>query len=306
MLNRDNYRGVFVIVTTPFTDDDTLDETGLVKTLEFCLAAGVQGVVANANASEGSYLSEAERRRIAEITVEQARGKAVTVIGVSTACAALSVPLARHSEEIGADAIMAMPPTFQKPVESEIKSFYQRLSSAVQLPLILQNFSGPGGTPMSGKLVADLVRELPNAPFVKEETDYPGITMSEIMSLAGDRVQGIMGGKGGLRLMDEFRRGACGTMPACEMADVHTRIWQALEAGDQADARRMYGLLLPLVTFGIGYGATIYKEILYRRGVIQSPKSRQTGGRKLDGLAGEELSAILDGLRPLMMERYRP
>lgn len=34
-------------------------------------------------------------------------------------------------------------------------------------------------------------------------------------------LKGIMGGKAGRQLLDEHRRGACGTMPACEAADVH-------------------------------------------------------------------------------------
>ena len=66
-MDRTDYRGIFVIVTTPFTDDFRLDEAALERTLDFCLAAGVHGVVANALASEGFYLSEAERRRDGEV-----------------------------------------------------------------------------------------------------------------------------------------------------------------------------------------------------------------------------------------------
>ena len=39
-------------------------------------------------------------------------------------------------------------------------------------------------------------------------------------------------GPTGRYLMDEYRRGACGTMPACEMTDVHAQVWNALDSGD--------------------------------------------------------------------------
>ncbi|MEO1016305.1 MAG: dihydrodipicolinate synthase family protein [Pseudomonadota bacterium] len=306
MLTRENYRGVVVIGERGRHDDDKLDEDGLHRTLEFCFDAGVHGIVATANASEAGYLSEAERRRIAEIVVNEARGKAVSVVGVSTPCAALSIPFAQHAEAIGADAIMAMPPTFQKASEAEIRHYYDRLSQATKLPLVLQDFSGPGGTPMSAKLLADLARELPNAHFIKEETDFAPIVMSEINSLGGDAVHGIMGGKAGLKLMDEFRRGACGTMPACEVADVHVAVWKALEQGDMAAVRHMFRLLLPLISFEMGYGAAIYKEVLRRRGIIGSSVFRQTGGRRLDENAHAELTDILNELKPLMLEKYQP
>ena len=42
--------------------------------------------------------------------------------------------------------------------------------------------------------------------------------------------------KAGKTLMEEVRHGVDGTMPACEIADVHVAIWNAVEAGDMAKA----------------------------------------------------------------------
>ena len=114
-----------------------------------------------------------------------------------------------------------------------------------------------------------------------------------------------MGGKAGRALLDEHRRGACGTMPACEISDVHVALWKALEAGDGPRASEIYRLLLPLLSFEMGYGPAIYKEVLRRRGVISSGAFRQTGGRVLDASAHQELDAILTPLDALMHHGYR-
>jgi hypothetical protein len=148
-MDRNDYRGIFVIVTTPFTDDFRLDEAALGRTLDFCLAAGVHGVVANALASEGGYLSEAERRRAAEIVVGKAKGKVPVVVAVSAPHYHLAVEFARHAEQIGADAVMSLPPTLHPSSPADIKAHYKAIGAATSLPLVIQNVSGQGASPLS-------------------------------------------------------------------------------------------------------------------------------------------------------------
>ncbi|RYE77291.1 MAG: dihydrodipicolinate synthase family protein, partial [Hyphomicrobiales bacterium] len=135
-MDRSSYRGIFVIVTTPFTDDFALDEPGLERTMEFCLAAGVHGVVANALASEGGYLSESERRRAAEIVVGAARGKVPAIVAVSAPHHRLAADYARHAESIGADAVMALPPTLHPSTSADLQQHYRAIAAATALPLV--------------------------------------------------------------------------------------------------------------------------------------------------------------------------
>jgi 4-hydroxy-tetrahydrodipicolinate synthase len=298
------FRGVYVIVPTPFHADLSLDVEGLKNIVRFCVASGVHGVVAPANASEQPYLSESERRIVSETVAAEARGKTHLIVSVTANTAREAAALSAQAAELGADAIMAMPPYLHRPTEPEIRAYYAAIDRAATLPVFIQNWSGPGGTPMAPRLVADLLRELPNLRFVKEETDFASMTMTQIKELAGDACEGMMGGKGGRHMLDEYRRGAIGTMPACQSADVHVKIWNALDAGDISRAREMYRWLLPLVMFETGYGVAVYKEVLRRRGVIGCAAIRQTGGRVLDALALADLAAILDDLKPLMNADY--
>ena len=304
MLDRNNFRGIYVIVVTPFTEDFRLDEAALERILAFCIDAGVHGVVANALASEGGYLSEAERRRAAEIVVGAAKGKVPAIVAVSAAHHRIAADYARHAEAIGADGIMSLPPNLHPATVDDIKAHYRAISAASSLPLVLQNAMGPGATTMSAALLAELVNELPNARFVKEESGYPAQTAGEIIRLTGDRLQGVMGGRAGKTLMEEVRHGVSGTMPACEIADVHVALWNAIEAGDDARARAIFRALLPLLDFEASYGMPLMKEVLRMRGVIPSTAVRQSGYRGLDPHAREEAATILDGLKEYMLPAY--
>lgn len=300
-----SWRGVFVIVPTPFRSDLSVDYDGLRQIVRFCVDCGVQGVVASANASEVGYLTDDERRRVTETVLTGAAGHVAAIAGISSSCWPVACELARHAEANGADALMAMPPTLQRASEGEIRAYYAAIGKASALPIFLQNYGGPGGTPMSVRLMADLLRSVPMAKFVKEETEFSSIAMSELLVEAGEHCLGVMGGKAGRALLDEHRRGACGTMPACEVSDIHGAVWRALEAGDAAKAGEIFRLLLPLLSFETGYGPAIYKEVLRRRGVIACSAFRQTGGRVLDALAHQELTAILAPLEALMNAGYR-
>ena len=153
---------------------------------------------------------------------------------------------------------------------------------------------------MSAALLARLLREIDGVEYLKEESAYAPQVMSDVSARAGAALKGMMGGMAGRYLLEEFRRGACGTMPACEVADAHVRVWQALERGDEAEARRLHTLLLPLLNFEAMYSFTVYKEVLLRRGVIASARTRVPGAGVLDAENHRELDLLLRGLESLL------
>jgi 4-hydroxy-tetrahydrodipicolinate synthase len=97
---------------------------------------------------------------------------------------------------------------------------------------------------------------------------------------------------GGRYLLDEFRRGACGTMPAAQAPDVHAAVWNALEAGDEDEARRRFNRLLPLLNLEALFSTALCKEVLRRRGVIAHATIRGRSASPLDDFDHRELDAI--------------
>lgn len=287
------WRGVFAIPVTPFDASGEVDTAALARCVEFCLAAGVHGLVAPVNASEFSSLTDAERRRVAEVVVETAARRVPVVIGVSGTSARHAAEFCRHARRIGADAVIAMPPYVRKASLDEVTEYFRVVAGEAQLPVFIQNYQPPIGTPLSAAFMAHLVDSIEGVEYVKEETLPAGHVITEVLRLAPRRLKGVMGGMAGRFLIDEYRRGACGTMPACEVADVHVALWRALEAGDEARARAIYTRLLPLLNFEWLYGAQVYKEVLRRRGIIPNAIVRGPGFHALDEADHRELDAIL-------------
>jgi dihydrodipicolinate synthase/N-acetylneuraminate lyase len=295
------FRGVFAIPPTPFDDVGNVDEPSLRSCVDFCIRAGSHGIVAPVNASESIALTDAERLRVAEVLVEQSAGRRPVVIGISGTSTAASVLYARHAAKIGADAVIAMPPYVRHPPAEEIFEFYVAVARAAEgLPVWIQDYVGPVGTPMPAALLARLLQEIPGVDFLKEETAFAPQVMTRVRELAGSALKGVMGGMAGRYLLEEYRRGACGTMPACEVADAHVKVWDALERGDADEARRLHTQLLPLLNYEAMYSFTIYKEVLLRRGVIRSAKTRVSGAGTLDAENHRELDLLLRDLEPLL------
>lgn len=304
------HRGLFTIPVTPFTDEGALDVDSLRRVVTFCVEAGAHGIVAPVNASEFTTLSPEERETVTRTVVQEneragGRGRVPVVVGVGGRTTAEAVRYARLAQDAGADAVIAMP-AFDPPLdEPGCFDFYAALSDATDLPIYIQNHepigAGSGarpGTPMTPDLMVRALREIRNVRYIKEESANTGYKITRTLALAGEECWGIMGGKASRYLLDEYRRGACGTMPACESTDVHAQLWNTLDAGNEAGARLLFKELLPLLNYEALFGTAVYKEVLYRRRIIASPHKRLPG-LTLDRYDHQELDHILDDLSPL-------
>lgn len=301
------FRGVFAIPPTPFDDAGNIDETSLRRCVTFCLNAGVHGLVTGVNASEAIALTDDERCRAAEVVIEHVSGRVPVIVGVSGVSTAASVAYSRHAVKAGADAVMAMPPYVRHPPAEEIVTFYADVATAANdIPVWIQDYVAPVGTPMPSSLLSRVLIEVPGVDFLKEESTYAPQVMTAVRETAGSNVKGVMGGMASRYLLEEHRRGACGTMPACEVADAHVLVWNALDRGDECDARRLHAQLLPLLNYEAMYSFTVYKEVLLRRGIIASARTRVPGAGQLDTENRRELDLLLRDLEPLLTRGIRP
>jgi dihydrodipicolinate synthase/N-acetylneuraminate lyase len=292
-------RGVFAIPPTPFLASSDLDLRGLRSIIRFCLKGGVHGIVAPVSASEFPFLSDEERLEVVETVVDEVRGTVPVVVGVTGSCLEHALIFTKHACRVGADAIIAMPPHIQKAGPGVIHDYYEAIAAAAQRPVFIQNQVPPIGTPMTPRFMADMINEIEWLDYVKEECWPAGHNITAILNLTRSKLKGVMGGMAGRYLLDEYRRGACGTMPACEIADVHVHLWNLLEKADYAGARGVFNAMLPLLNMEATYGTMIYKHVLARRGVIDSTGARDPGHQPLDEFDMEELDAILADLKPL-------
>ena len=272
------WRGMMSIVVTPFTRTYELDERALKRLVRFCIDAGATGLVGPANASEFSTLSDDERRRWIDIVVGEAAGQVPVVASVTSGHALPAVALSCYAQRVGAAGIMSMPPHILHPDSEGCYAFYEALNSAVDIPICVQNFNNPIGTPMGSQLLAQMCAELDHVLYIKEETAPEPRQITRTIKAADAGCLGVLGGQGGVYMIDEHRRGACGNMPGCHTTDVLVEIWNRLEAEDEKGARSLFNQMLPLMNYERLYGVAVYKHVLHRRGLIDTSLRRAPGG----------------------------
>jgi dihydrodipicolinate synthase/N-acetylneuraminate lyase len=300
MSQNEPFRGIFTIPSTPFREDGELDVTSFCRVVDFCVECGAHGLVYPVNASEFTSLSDAERFRLCEVLVEQNAGRIPAIIGVAGVTKEVASRFAKHAHDIGADGVIAMPPYIKRGTFAQelIVQYYQAISDAAQLPVLVQNYLPPIGTDMSAALLLRLCREVEYVTYVKEETVPSTLKLTALLEGNDGSCKGVFGGAGGRFLIEEYRRGSAGNMPGCHVTDVVVAFWDALEAGDEARAMYIYKEMAPLFFFERQLSGC-YKEVLYRRGVIDCPLKRN-GKMPLDAISSQYLDEILKALEPLM------
>ena len=307
MTTNPQFRGVYAIPVTPFNDDLSVDWDSLRKCVEFSVEAGAHGIVVPVNASEGPFLTDTERKQVLQVAIAVGDGAVPVVGGVSGTSTTQSVDLTRNAAELGADSVMAMPPNGA--TSSIMWDHFAAIAEAGQLPVWIQNNKPPAGPIVPTDMMVRMLNEVEHVDYVKEESNLPGQVMTELFEKAGGAIRGVMGGMGGRYLVDEYRRGSCGTMPAGHITDAHARLWDALEAGGtDADglqvvtdeARYIWERMIPSLNFEFMFGANAYKAAYWRRGIIKTPKTRIPANKLLDKFDYEELDRILDRMSDLL------
>jgi 4-hydroxy-tetrahydrodipicolinate synthase len=294
------FRGIFTIPTTPFKENGDIDVDSFRRVIDFCVDCGALGLVYPVNASEFFTLTDAERMQMSEVMVEQNAGRVPTVIGVAGVSREVAMMFAKHAREIGADSVIAMPPDANKAGVNmaAVYDYYVGIAQAAQIPVWIQNNMPPIGIQMSAEFLLKMCREIEYIDYIKEETIPSPVVLQQIMDGNKGECLGVMGGAGGRYLIEEYRRGSVGNMPGCHVTDVVVQFWNALENEDDERAMHIYKEMAPLFFFEHQLPGC-YKEVLFRRGVIDCPMKRN-GKMPLDEVASEYLDEILQALEPIM------
>src|SRR5690348_8339552 len=183
--------------------------------------------------------------RGAEVIIRAAAGRRPVVIGVQEPYKGIAVNLARHAEEKGANAIIALPP-FVGGVGLEIASdYYRSLAQAVRLPIFVQNSGNPWGPGMSTEFIIRQAREIPQLAYVKEEVSPVPHRLAAYV--ASGAMKGIVSGNASMNLLNEMPRASPSTMPESGFIHTTTPIYALAAAEKTNTAYEMIEKLLPMI-----------------------------------------------------------
>jgi len=266
-----DWRGSFAIPMTPFDENDCIDQDVLAAEVNFCIESGVGGLVVPVMVSEFRVLSEEERRTMIRVPVQVSSGRVPVVANCAAVNTPLAVSYAHYAEEVGADAVIAMPPYIRRPDFETIFAYYEAISNAVSIPVWIQNI---GEVALSAEQVVRLCTEIENVSWVKEEVVPSTHSISALISKNCTAIEGVMGGSAGRYMITERARGSRGVIHACEFCDLVQKVWGLLDEGKEDRAGDLYEHLLPALVLEGLMGMAFAKEIMVRRGVLKNNRVR--------------------------------
>ena len=287
--------GVLPVLQMAYHEDETIDFETLGREIDWLYECGADGVVL-AMVSEWLRLNDEERRQVCEHVVKASDGRGSVTISVSAESAFVAVTQARHAEQSGATAVMAIPPLSIALPESELIAYYRRIIECVQIPVIVQDASGYVGMPMPVSALSTLLDDYgPQRVFFKPEATPIGPKLTELREATEGRAK-VFEGSGGISLVDSYRRGIVGTMPGSEMIEGIMALWCALEADDQPTVDRLsmpIGALVALQT-GLDGFLAVEKHLLVRQGLFKNTIVRRPVGFQLDEETRREVDRLFD------------
>jgi 4-hydroxy-tetrahydrodipicolinate synthase len=199
--NSVDWKGYWVAAPTPFTLDGQVDEAAWREELRLYLQQGVHGVLVNGTTGEWFSQTDAERRRVAEVAVDELRGRIPVVIGCTTYTAATTIALAQHARDIGADGMLSTPPPYVAPTAKEIVAFYRSISDAVALPIMVYNWARGVAVEITAPTAVELAK-IEHVVALKDSTVNRSQALTTLEAVGGDvRVFGGFINKVGLAVL---------------------------------------------------------------------------------------------------------
>lgn len=295
MIDGSFLRGIFNIVPTPFDASGGLDTDSLARLVDFVVGTGVSGITVLGFLGEAAKLSEAERGRVIDVSVEAVARRVPVVVGATHAATDRSVAFSRDAEARGAAALMVAPPGLARPNDAAVQRHFEAIAAAVDLPIVVQDYPPQSGVHMTPELIGVLAAEIPACRWLKLEDDPTPPKVSAVLAVNPEI--GIFGGLGGAFMLEELQRGAVGMMTGFGFPEILVMVYDRFNAGDSEAAREAFFHYLPLIRFEnqAGINLPLRKYIYQQRGAITDASPRRPFP-PLDETTKVELASILEHL----------
>ena len=165
-------KGIIPPVITPMNNDpeQTVNHQALREQVERLLAGGVHGIFPMGTNGEAYALSFQEKEEILATVIDQVKGRVPVYAGTGCITTAETIRLSKRAEELGADALSIITPSFALASQKELYDHYTAVAKAVNLPIILYNIPARTGNKLLPETVQALCRDVENIVGAKDSS----------------------------------------------------------------------------------------------------------------------------------------
>ena len=292
------HTGIYPVVPTTFDEYGALDLPSQMRAIDFMIDAGSDGLCILANFSEQFVLSDEEREILTTAILKHVAGRVPVIVTTTHYSSDVCAKRSRAAQDQGAAMVMIMPPyhgaTFRVP-ELGIQGFFQRVSDAIDIPIMIQD-APAAGTPLSAPFLARMATEIAQVSYFKIETAGAAQKLRDIIRLGGDAIEGPWDGEEAITLLADLDGGATGTMTAGAYPDGLRPIIHDYLAGNREAAVERYNRWLPLINYeNRQCGLLACKALMKEGGVIACEAPRHP----IMPLSPETRAGLMDVARRL-------
>jgi 4-hydroxy-tetrahydrodipicolinate synthase len=242
---RSQFTGVGTALITPFTAEKALDEGAVRRLARRQVDAGVHFLVPCGTTGETPTLTDDERRRVVELVVDEAKGRALVMAGAGGYDTKEVIHATKAMERLGVQGILSVTPYYNKPTPEGLYQHYKAIAESTSLPIVVYNVPGRTGCNVDPATLARLAT-IPNIVGVKEASGNVS-QMAEICHLVPENFIVLSGDDAlTLPLMAIGGRGII-SVASNEAPAEMVHMVEAAERGDFGEARRWHAKLLPLM-----------------------------------------------------------
>ena len=137
--------GIIAAMSTPFFEDETLNEEELRHQVDRLIGAGVHGIFALGTNGENYAMDFAEKVRVMEIVIDQAKHRVPVYVGTGCVTTKETVALTRKAAELKADCASVVSPWFAANTQDGLYRHYKAVAEAAQIPVLIYNMPARTG-----------------------------------------------------------------------------------------------------------------------------------------------------------------
>jgi 4-hydroxy-tetrahydrodipicolinate synthase len=286
------FAGVYPILVTAFDDEGRLDIASQLRLVDYLLEQGAHGLGLFGNASEGYALEASERVELMQAIAKHVNGRVPLIASSGATGTRSAVELSKQLAALGADGLMVLPPYFLKTDGDGLMHYFGEISRGARTPIMVQDAPLLTQVAMPPALLARMAKEIEHVRYAKVEAPPTAPKVTQTAAAAGQNLV-LFGGLNAQFFIEEYQRGARGTMPGSDRIGDLVFIWNALEAGETNDAWERFMKILPLLRFELqpGMGVSAMKHNLVAEGILKSAAVRHPTAA-LDALSLAELAVL--------------
>lgn len=154
---------------TPFCQDESLDEAGLIANVHDQLDAGVQGLLLLGTTGENPTLSLKEREKIIQLGCKHGAPSAHIMVGTGSFSTQVTIEQTLQAQELGAHSALIVTPYYNKPTPKGMLLHFEAIAKATNLPLMVYNNPGRTGQNINGDLLEELAK-IPSIIGIKDSS----------------------------------------------------------------------------------------------------------------------------------------